>query len=248
MVDLSKYVEVKDRIRLFYEQYPDGRLTTHEVRISVDDDTPRVLVHAKAYRTPDDPLPTDGWSWMVLPGTTNFTRGSEIENTETSAWGRAIGALGIGIAGSIASANEVANKEGADRPIGQHDTPPARPPLERRENGLIGVVAVSGQSDAQLRETPDGWVFPFRLKDGAKAGIICQAHDAMAQALANITDLVGQRVEVWGKYSDETFEKAGKTIGFKVLHVERIQTPDWILPAAVEAESVPLFDEFPEFQ
>jgi hypothetical protein len=42
-----------------------------------------------------------------VPGTTPFTRGSEIQNLETSAWGRAIGALGIGIDASIATLDEV---------------------------------------------------------------------------------------------------------------------------------------------
>jgi hypothetical protein len=238
--DLGDYVDVKTRIALFYAAHPDGRLTTASVHVSVDDDTPRVWVHAQAYRTPDDPLPADGWSWMELPGKSSFTKGSEIENAETSAWGRAIGALGLGIAGGIASADELAGKQ---RDLGEHDAPPSRPQLERRENGLIGTVATSGQSDAQLRETPDGWVFPFRLKAGAGAGVIVQAENDIAVALGAITGLVGQRVEVWGKYTDETFAKAGKTIGYKVLHVERIVTPDWELPAQEEAPSVELFPD-----
>lgn len=116
---------------------------------------------------------------------------------------------------------------------------PDRPPLERRENGLIGEVATSGQSDAQLRETPDGWVFPFRLKAGAGAGVICQAEDAIAQALSLIPDLLGQRVTVWGTYTDETFPKGGREIGYKVLHVSRIQTPEWDLPAQDAPELFP---------
>jgi hypothetical protein len=109
---LKDYVDVKERIRLFYERFPDGRLVTGEVRTTEHPDgQARVWVQAMAYRTAEDELPAIGWSWMNLPGTTNFTRGSELENTETSAWGRAIGALGIGIDKSIASANEVANKE-----------------------------------------------------------------------------------------------------------------------------------------
>src|SRR5262245_10982025 len=102
---LADYVEVKDRIALFYQQHPDGRLVTAEVRFPEPmDDMPRVAVKALAYRTADDPHPGVGWSWMVLPGMTPYTKGSELENTETSAWGRAIGALGIGIDKSIASA------------------------------------------------------------------------------------------------------------------------------------------------
>ena len=114
---LDGYVEVKDRIALFYKAHPEGRLATTDVRLTSEPDgIARVIVEAAAYRTADDPVPGKGWSWMTLPGSTNFTRGSELENTETSAWGRAIGALGIGIDKSIASANEVANKEGQKSP------------------------------------------------------------------------------------------------------------------------------------
>ena len=225
---LGEYVEVKERIALFYAAYPTGALCTGEVKVSVDDDTPRVWVQAFAYRTPDDPHPAVGWSWMDLPGKTPYTRGSELENTETSAWGRAIGALGIGIARSIASANEVRSKAVEDRP--------APPHLSDPQGGLIGVVAVAGQSDAELRETPDGWLLPFRLKDGARAGLICQAHDALAQALGLIPDLIGQRVTVWGHYTDESFTKGDKEINFRVLHVDRIQTPDWTIPATATAK------------
>jgi hypothetical protein len=66
-----------------------------------------VIGRAYAYRTPDDPRPGIGTAWEIVPGTTPFTRGSEIQNLETSAWGRAIGALGIGIDASIATLDEV---------------------------------------------------------------------------------------------------------------------------------------------
>src|SRR5512146_211724 len=110
---LGNYVEVKDRIKLFLAAYPDGRLVTDRVELWQDDGVPRVVVKALAYRSPDDTLPGVGWSWMTLPGTTSYTKGSELENTETSAWGRAFASLGIGIDKSIASANEVQSKSGA---------------------------------------------------------------------------------------------------------------------------------------
>jgi len=111
--DLAGYVTVSERVARFYELYGQGRLVTGEIRVTSEpDNTPRVWVQALAYRTPDDPLPGVGWSWMTLPGATKFTRGSELENTETSAWGRAIGALGILVDQSIASANEIAAKTG----------------------------------------------------------------------------------------------------------------------------------------
>ena len=53
--DLGDYVEVKDRIRIFYELYANGRLVTEEVQLTNEPDgVPRVLVRAAAYRDPTD--------------------------------------------------------------------------------------------------------------------------------------------------------------------------------------------------
>jgi hypothetical protein len=49
---------------------------------------------------------------MPIPGKTPYTKDSEVENAETSAWGRAIAALGFEVHNSIASAEEVAMKAG----------------------------------------------------------------------------------------------------------------------------------------
>lgn len=57
---------------------------------------------------------------MSIPGATNFTRGSEIENCETSAWGRAIAALGFEVKRGVASKQEVENKRAA-RTCSKHD-------------------------------------------------------------------------------------------------------------------------------
>jgi len=171
---LADYIEVKDRIRLFYEAWPDGRLTTAEVTIHTDPDgEQRVMVKALAYRTPDDPVPGAGHSWMVLPGSTPYTRGSEVENTETSAWGRAIGSLGIGIDKSIASAGEVRDKAGeGDR---EERKPSGNETLE-----LLGRIQKTGRVEkggsdsykAEWRETPDGHAIGFRLNiDGEDRAI-----------------------------------------------------------------------------
>ncbi len=134
-------------------------------------------------------------------------------------------------------------------------SPPDRPPLTREvHDGLIGTFATSGTQDAQLRETPDGWILPFRLKDGAKAGQIVIAHDHIAKSLANLgPELIGQRVTIFGSYEDLTITKAGRDVGYKVLHLSRIvgEGFDFVPEPVAEAETVPLFpdgDPFPEFE
>ena len=127
------------------------------------------------------------------------------------------------------------------RPVGQYQTAPDRPQLERttHENGLVGKAVTSGSHDFELRETPDGYALPFRVKEGNRTGQIVIAEGDLATALYPFRDTVlGQTVTVWGHYTDESFDKDGKTIGFKVLHLERIATPDFILPATTDAPPV----------
>lgn len=236
---LKDYVEVKDRIALFYAAHPDGRLVTDRVELWQDDEVPRIVVSAKAYRTPDDPHPGIGWSWMVLPGTTPYTKGSELENTETSAWGRAIGALGIGIDGGIASAQEVRNKAG--------ETIRTEPDTTTHDGGLIGTVEKGKPPvDLELRQTPDGPAWGFKLAQGRR-GFQALAIGPLADALATVGLPVGTRVVVWGAVNDVAWTKDGKDMPpYKRIAIERVQTPDFVLPAPVteptEAPSVPLFE------
>ena len=83
---LKDYVEVKDRILEFYEKYPQGSIMSEIVTLT----DKLVVVKATAYRNSDDKYPCVGHSQLEIPGRTPYTRGSEIENAETSAWGRAL--------------------------------------------------------------------------------------------------------------------------------------------------------------
>jgi hypothetical protein len=107
------YIEVSERIQKFYERYPDGSLQGSWQWL---DDSHTVIVYrAEAYRTADDIRPGVGFASEPYPGTSNFTRNSEMMNAETSAWGRAIASLGIAVHRGIASAQEVrAAQRGTD--------------------------------------------------------------------------------------------------------------------------------------
>lgn len=105
--DLSGYIDVPSRIALFYKRYPEGSLQMDPIEWVEIEGKKWAVGRGYAYRTPDDPRPGIGTAWEIVPGTTPYTRGSEIQNLETSVWGRAIGALGIGIDKSIATLDEV---------------------------------------------------------------------------------------------------------------------------------------------
>jgi len=102
----ADYIQVHERVAAFYAKFPDGSLQSELVELSES----RVVMRGLAYRTPDDPRPGIGFSSLEIPGRTPYTRGSEIENCETSAWGRAIAALGFEVKRGIATAEEVRSK------------------------------------------------------------------------------------------------------------------------------------------
>lgn len=108
------YVEVADRIAQFKELYPKGTLQPvdplNPYKVEQVGNDVLITYTAAAYRTEDDPRPGIGAASEVYPGKTPYTKGSELMNAETSAWGRAIVALGIPTK-RIASANEVRNRQ-----------------------------------------------------------------------------------------------------------------------------------------
>ena len=105
--DLKDYVTVPERVRLFYEQYPDGRIVSDPPVVVTIGDRAFLSVTSRAYAHPNDPVPWQASAFEPYPGRTPFTRDSEAMNAETSAVGRAIAAAGIAVSRSMASANEV---------------------------------------------------------------------------------------------------------------------------------------------
>ena len=110
----KEYVEVKERIKFFRseEQYKGWCMTTEIIKLEdnlcvmqaiIKDSDDRIVATGTAYETPNTNKMVNGTSY--------------IENCETSAWGRALGNLGIGLDGGIASAEEMRKPEPKEVPI-----------------------------------------------------------------------------------------------------------------------------------
>lgn len=110
MAFADDYVSVNERIAAFVDRYPEGSLQSEITHLT---DT-LVVVKAWAYRDRLDERPGIGHSSLGIPGKTNFTRDAEVENAETSAWGRAIAALGFEVKKGVATRNEIENKPAPD--------------------------------------------------------------------------------------------------------------------------------------
>ena len=104
--DISDYVDVKTRIELLYKKFENASIQ-FEFKGVMEGNPDFIWGIAYVYRHPEDPRPATGTCSELAQGKTAFTRGSELANLETSAIGRAIGALGIGLGKSMATKQEV---------------------------------------------------------------------------------------------------------------------------------------------
>jgi hypothetical protein len=111
----TDYIDVAARIVECREKYPDGSLQPADPSspyhvLEIGGDT-FIVVVAAFYRNAEDVKPGIGMAYEPYPGKTNFTRGSELQNAETSAWGRAmVAALAADTRQGVASAQEVRNR------------------------------------------------------------------------------------------------------------------------------------------
>jgi hypothetical protein len=125
---MADYVDVKQRITEFYAKYPEGSIQ-FEFKGTLESNPDMIWGIAYAYRTATDERPGIGTAAELAIGKTTFTRGSELMNLETSAWGRAIGSLGIGLGKSVATKQEVeaaqARQEPSDDPWQERKPLPA---------------------------------------------------------------------------------------------------------------------------
>ena len=152
-IDMSGYNDVASRMREFFDRYPDGRLRPAAPwRVEHIGEKAFVVFEAAAYRTAEDLNPGVGTAWEPFPGRTPYTRDSELMNAETSAWGRAI--LAVGAADTrkgIASAEEVRNRQAEDQ--AWEETAPA--PTATTEQGetfqrLLDLIQAATASEISV--------------------------------------------------------------------------------------------------
>lgn len=105
---LDDYVDVATRIQRFYEKYPQGSIESE----ILTDDGKRVVVKASAnYWTEDGRLIEGNGHAEEIRGQGMVNKTSALENCETSAWGRALAALGFETKNGIASRQEMEKVE-----------------------------------------------------------------------------------------------------------------------------------------
>jgi len=140
----KEYVEVNERLKFFRSNYKDWCLTSDVVELTDD----RCVIKATIF---DDygNIRATGHAYEK-EGSSFINKTSFVENCETSAWGRALANLGIGLDTSVASYEEVANAVKQ-----QADAPKAKPKLdEDKFNNMLKAIE-AGKGDAVKAKMPN---------------------------------------------------------------------------------------------
>lgn len=112
-----EYTEVHQRIKAFRMLYPEGFIINEIVS---DNDGVVVMKTTVGYYDDGKQIILATGHAFEREGSTQINRTSHLENAETSACGRALGMLGIGIDTSVASAEEVGNAIAQQEALAAH--------------------------------------------------------------------------------------------------------------------------------
>ena len=162
--NMDGYVDVAERIAEFSDKYPEGSLQS---KLTYHTDPAGWFCEAYAYRTANDERPGIGHAFEPVPGKTPYTKDSEAMNAETSAWGRAIVALGFQTK-KIASRQEVEARNGEPHPEAQARAGDSVQP------GQV-IVSFGKHKGKQVHEVPrDYWEWCLandKLRDDLRAAV-----------------------------------------------------------------------------
>ena len=188
-MDMTNYVTVAERMTAAFDRWPDMRVQESLPQVRQIDGQTVVEVTVMIYRTPDDPLPGIGSAWEPFPGTTPFTRNSEMMNASTSAIGRVLAAMGVGAQRSLASADEVELRKALD----PNEGPPAEVRAVKAVRDAFPGAEVSEPKPAGRRKEPTPKMVGYLRSLAAKADVaVTQAEltdfDACKAAIERLKD------------------------------------------------------------
>jgi hypothetical protein len=186
------YIDVATRIIEFREKYPTGSLQSwkdpYVIEVKMPDGSIKsyMVYSAAAYRTPDDQLPGVGWAYEPIPGPTNFTRDSELQNAETAAWGRAmVAALAVDTKKGIASSEEVRNRQTKTTEAPQAKAPMAKREYTEEEKASAFAVFSLIETKTTEEELRSAWQLNLDLLDVVIEGATLRDHLLTRRAALN---------------------------------------------------------------
>jgi hypothetical protein len=186
------YIDVATRIIEFREKYPTGSLQSwkdpYVIEVKMPDGSIKsyMVYSAAAYRSPDDSLPGVGWAYEPIPGPTNFTRDSELQNAETAAWGRAmVAALAVDTKKGVASSEEVRNRQTKTTEAPQAKAPAAKREYTEEEKASAFAVFSLIETKTTEEELRSAWQLNLDLLDVVIEGATLRDHLLTRRAALN---------------------------------------------------------------
>lgn len=152
-MDLGNYVPVNQRLLDALERWPELRVQERTFDIMRIDDQTFLVCEVSVWRTPDDPKPSIASAAEPFPGKTPYTRGSERMVGFTSALGRALGYMGIGIHEAMASSNEVQARQTGDRPRAHTPQPSSQTETTDAQRRMLKALGYASQPPALKKDT-----------------------------------------------------------------------------------------------
>ena len=186
------YIDVATRLIEFRGIYPNGALQPWrdpyiaEVKMPDGSIKSFMVYSAAAYGSPDDKLPGVGYAWEPIPGPTNFTRDSELQNAETAAWGRAMVAkLAVDTKKGVASSEEVRNRQTKTTEAPQAKAPAAKREYTEEEKASAFAVFSLIETKTTEEELRSAWQLNLDLLDVVIEGATLRDHLLTRRAALN---------------------------------------------------------------
>lgn len=192
------YNDVAARIADLKALHPNARLRpVNELKpytIETIGDKTFIVYTAACYRDADDELPGIGVAWEPFPGTTPYTKNSEVMNAETSAWGRAIIAALASESKTIASAEEVRNRSAEVPTETKASTPKATPRTNSRSANPAEPITDKQQSFLNRLMNETGLdIYDLHVREVISREVVTPPDLSKGEAKAAIDYLIGVR-------------------------------------------------------
>ena len=154
--NMDDYVDVAERIKRVKEQFPEAVFRPanplEPFKVVEVAGITYIAYTAALYRDPFDSCPAIACAWEEVPGKTPYTKGSELMNAETSAWGRCAIAIGIP-SKKIASVEEIRAR--------QEEPTASVTPIKKTEQELYDPWATATTTKPKSHVSPadvfDAW-------------------------------------------------------------------------------------------
>lgn len=180
----KQYAEVNERIKAFRNLFPNGTISTEIVNMTHNEKGKGVVIIKATAMNEEGHILGTGHAYEV-EGSSFINNTSYIENAETSAVGRALGMLGIGIDVSVASYEEVANavkqQDEQQETKAKAKTAPATKAVEPESEYPFEVISDEAPKKTnrdKFREFTAGWDRAIKAKIVKECGLTDESPDS----------------------------------------------------------------------